>query len=294
MHYNTSAPLVSVLMTVYNREKYIAAAIESVLASTYTNWELIIVDDQSNDNSVGIAQSYAKKDQRIEVYINQKNLGDYPNRNQAAAYAKGKYLKYVDADDLIYPYGLEQLLYYMEQFPEAGYGLCSLPQDKFDIFPFQLTPEKAYQRHYLEQALFYKAPLSSIIKTKAFIKAGRFTGKRMLGDFEMWNILSREFPVVLMPHGIVWSREHEEQEMADHRNDPALPFNLLVLAEELLENKACPLSAEDKRRAIEKNKKQQATAILSAMKNHSLKKGKELLNKSKLSLRQTLLFKFKS
>lgn len=281
-------------MTVYNRNKYIAAAIESILASTYTHWELIIVDDQSKDDSVAIAQSYAKQDQRIRVYVNEKNLGDYPNRNQAASYAKGKYLKYVDADDLIYPYGLEQLVFYMEQFPEAGYGLCSLPQDEFAIFPFQLSPEEAYQRHYLKQDLFYKAPLSSMIKKEAFETAGRFTGKRMLGDFEMWNILSRQFPVVLMPHGIVWSREHEEQEMADHRNDPAFPFNLLLLAEELLENKDCPLSPNDKSLALKKLKNQQASAILSAFKNHSLKKGKELLNKSELSLRQTLLFKFKS
>src|SRR5690606_2521559 len=100
-----STPLVSVLMTVYNREKYIAEAIKSVLASTYQNWELIIVDDQSMDNSVAIAQSFAQKDPRIQVHVNKENLGDYPNRNRAASYAKGKYLKYVDSDDLIYPYG---------------------------------------------------------------------------------------------------------------------------------------------------------------------------------------------
>ena len=59
-------PLVSVLMTAYNREKYIAEAIESVLASTYKNFELIIVDDCSKDKTVEIARRYAKKDQRIK------------------------------------------------------------------------------------------------------------------------------------------------------------------------------------------------------------------------------------
>lgn len=294
MQHNTSAPLVSVLMTVYNRNKYIAAAIESILASTYTHWELIIVDDQSKDDSVAIAQSYAKQDQRIRVYVNEKNLGDYPNRNQAASYAKGKYLKYVDADDLIYPYGLEQLVFYMEQFPEAGYGLCSLPQDEFAIFPFQLSPEEAYQRHYLKQDLFYKAPLSSMIKKEAFETAGRFTGKRMLGDFEMWNILSQKYPVVLMPHGIVWSREHDEQEMADHRNDPAFAFDLLLLAEKFLTNNDCPLVEKDKEVALNKNKKHQAITILSVMKHYSIKKGKELINKSNLSLLETLKYRFVS
>jgi glycosyltransferase involved in cell wall biosynthesis len=85
-----NTPIVLILTTVYNRKKYIGACIESVLASIYKDWELIIVDDQSNDNSVAIAQKYEEKDARIKVYINETNLGDYPNRNQAASYAQGK------------------------------------------------------------------------------------------------------------------------------------------------------------------------------------------------------------
>src|SRR5258708_31839495 len=114
-----NAPLVSVLMTAYNREKYIAEAIESVRNSTYANWELIIVDDLSKDNTVAIAKQYEAKDSRIKVYVNEQNLGDYPNRNQAATYARGKYLKYVDADDQLYPHGLQVVVSYMERFPEA-------------------------------------------------------------------------------------------------------------------------------------------------------------------------------
>jgi len=94
---------VSILTTVYNREKHLAACINSVLACSYQDWELIIVDDVSTDASVAIAKSYEQKDARIKVYVNDKNLGDYPNRNKAASYAKGKYIKYLDADDIIYP-----------------------------------------------------------------------------------------------------------------------------------------------------------------------------------------------
>ncbi|HEY4875342.1 MAG TPA: glycosyltransferase family 2 protein, partial [Puia sp.] len=113
-------PLVSVLMTAYNREKYIAQAIESVLASSYKNFELIIVDDCSSDNTIEIAKKYQQQDSRIKVHVNEKNLGDYPNRNKAASYAKGKYLKYVDADDYIYPAGLELLIQMMAKFQNAG------------------------------------------------------------------------------------------------------------------------------------------------------------------------------
>lgn len=210
------SPLVSVLMTAYNREKYIAEAIESVLSSTYTNFELIIVDDQSKDKTVEIARYYEAKDSRVKVYINEKNLGDYPNRNRAASYAKGKYLKYVDADDIIYPFGLEQLVYYMEQFPNAGYGLCSLKPNLKKRFPLLLSSSDAYNYHYLGSGLFHKAPLSAIINKQAFDSVKGFVEERMVGDFEMWHKLSLKYSVVLMPHGIVWYRSHDSQEMKDY------------------------------------------------------------------------------
>ena len=85
-----SGPLVSILTTSYNREKYIAECIESVLASAFRDYEYIVVEDCSTDRSYEIALEYAKKDARIRVYRNEKNLGDYPNRNRAASYATGK------------------------------------------------------------------------------------------------------------------------------------------------------------------------------------------------------------
>lgn len=115
-------PLVSILTTCYNREKYLAECIESVTNSTFQDWEMIIVDDQSQDKSVRIAKTYASKDKRISVYVNDKNVGDYPNRNRAASYAKGKYLKYLDADDMLYKNTLEIMVENMEQFSEAALG----------------------------------------------------------------------------------------------------------------------------------------------------------------------------
>ncbi|GAB3663604.1 hypothetical protein GCM10028791_39020 [Echinicola sediminis] len=86
-------PLVSVLMPAYNSEAYIGIAIQSVIDSTYQNWELIITDDNSTDNTLEIARSFEKNDDRVKVILNDKNYGDYPNRNKAASHAQGKYLK---------------------------------------------------------------------------------------------------------------------------------------------------------------------------------------------------------
>lgn len=202
-------------MTCYNREKYISIAIESVLASTYPNFELIIVDDGSIDDTVKIAKQYAAKDERIKVYENEKNLGDYPNRNEAAFYATGKYLKYVDSDDYIYPHGLEIMVNSMEQFPDAGFGLCSLKPDAERPFPFMLNAKEAYEYHFFGPGLFHKGPLTAIFLKSAFDAVGGFKEKRMISDIDMWHRLALQYPVVLMPDGLVWQRKHAEQELKD-------------------------------------------------------------------------------
>ena len=250
-------PLVSVLMTSYNREKYIGEAIESVLNSTYQQWELIIVDDQSTDRTVEIARSYEQKDKRVKVYINEKNLGDYPNRNKAASYAKGKYLKYVDSDDLVYSYCLELLVCFMEKFPEAGYGLCTIPPLKEQMFPIYLTPVEAYRSYYSGKiGLFDRAPLSAIIKKEAFDTLGGFSGKQHVGDFELWQVLSRYFSVVLMPEGMVWNREHHEQQMQANRNNPFVLYKYLNLSLKLLNHPECPLKDNELREVLKRKKVQ--------------------------------------
>jgi glycosyltransferase involved in cell wall biosynthesis len=248
-------PLVSILTVAYNHEKYIAQSIESVLASTYTNFELIVVDDVSKDNTVAIARKYEEKDSRVKVYVNESNLGDYPNRNKAASYAKGEYIKYVDGDDLIYPWGLEILVSGMEAFPDAGWGLCSLEQDEKRIFPFKLTPKEIYEYAYLGPGLFHKSPLSSIIRTDVFEKIGRFTGKKYLGDFEFWHLLGLEYDLVLMPHGMVWHRIHDQQLSKFLRTDPSVDFKYNVSAQNFFRsNNKIPLDQLQKNKALKKLK----------------------------------------
>jgi len=236
MHPN---PGISVLMTTYNRERYVEMAIRSVLASTFTDFELVVVDDGSKDHTVSIVQELAAEDSRIVLHRNPQNLGDYPNRNRAASLARGKYLKYVDADDLIYPWGLQILWDCMEKYPEAGWGLCSLAQDKQRIFPFLLAPDEAYRYHYLGPGLFHKAPLSSIIRKTLFEKVGGFEPLRMVGDSEMWHRLAQRYPVVLMPHGMVWYRLHDDQESNDI-HEFALTYQRIV--QHYLSSPDCPLT----------------------------------------------------
>ena len=91
--------LVSIITPVYNGEKYIAQTIESVLAQTYPDWEMLIIDDGSRDNSAAIARDYCARDSRISLY-SQTNAGSAAARNNGIRRARGRYIALLDADDL--------------------------------------------------------------------------------------------------------------------------------------------------------------------------------------------------
>jgi glycosyltransferase involved in cell wall biosynthesis len=124
-----SQPLVSIVTPIYNGEEHLAECIESVLAQTYHNWEYIIVNNCSSDNSLAIAQSYGERNQRIRVHNNTEFLRIIPNHNNALRQISGasKYCKMIFADDWLYPDCVERMVALAEANPSvgivAGYGL---------------------------------------------------------------------------------------------------------------------------------------------------------------------------
>lgn len=108
-------PLVSIVTPCYNAEDFIGMTIESVLAQTYQNWEMIIVDDGSDDKSTQIVATYAKQDSRIKPILNQKNIGVAKSRNNATDKATGKYIALLDSDDTWFPEKLKSQLELMKK-----------------------------------------------------------------------------------------------------------------------------------------------------------------------------------
>jgi len=247
-------PLVSVLMTAYNSEKFIEEAIESVLASNFSNFELIVVDDCSKDNTRAIVQGFALKDERLKLHINENNLGDYPNRNKAASLAKGKYIKYLDSDDIMYPHCLDVMIAAMEMFPEAGFGLSSMP-DPYKPYPILLNSKEAYLENFNGYGHFLRAPGSGIIKLDAFNKVGGFSGERMIGDADLWYKMAMYYPLVKMSTYLYWDRQHENQE---RRSAYAKQYPKLqkMILDRYFNHPDCPLS-EDEKKEILKNKRKQ-------------------------------------
>ena len=106
--------LVSIITPLYNGEAFVAQTIDSVLSQTYTNWEMIIINDGSKDNSENIVRSYCDTDSRIKLF-NQKNAGSAAARNNGIRRAQGRYIALLDADDLWEPFFLESQLALMRE-----------------------------------------------------------------------------------------------------------------------------------------------------------------------------------
>lgn len=104
--------MVSIIMPCHNNASFVKEAISSVVAQTYEDWELLIVDDASTDGSIDVALSFG--DERIHIYRNPTNMGAAHSRNVAIANAKGKYVAFLDADDYWYPNKLERQVEFME------------------------------------------------------------------------------------------------------------------------------------------------------------------------------------
>lgn len=111
---------ISVLMTAYNAEKYIQDSIESIRKQTYKNFEFLILDDGSYDNTYKIAKSYEKKDKRIKVYKNNRNKNIAPSRNLLLKKSKGEFIAWADADDISTPDRLKLEFEYLKKHPEVG------------------------------------------------------------------------------------------------------------------------------------------------------------------------------
>lgn len=235
-------PLVSVLMTAYNRANFIGEAIESVLASTYQNFELIIVDDQSKDETAFIARNYEQKDNRVRVYMNERNLGDYQNRNKAATYARGKYIKYLDSDDKIFDFGLEYCVNEMEKYPEAAIGM-SLLYDMGAADSICWSPEKIVREHLFDRPYLGIGPSGTIIRLDKFIETGGFDTRFGVSSDMYFNIkMASYFPVVLLPKMYFYYREHEGQQKNNEKGYLAMGY---LYFKEVLEKVALPLRSDE-------------------------------------------------
>jgi glycosyltransferase involved in cell wall biosynthesis len=201
-------------MTAYNREKYIAESIESVLNQTYVDFELLISDDCSTDSTVKIANHYAQIDPRVKIISNKTNLGDYPNRNRVASIAKGDILFYVDSDDSIVADALGYLVSMFSKFPTCKY--LTFTCDEFYKDDCMIDSETVLRRNFYEFPILNQGPGATAIYRDYFLQIGGFPELYGPSNDMYYNIkASISSPVILCHYKFLNYRIHSHQESSD-------------------------------------------------------------------------------
>lgn len=165
--------LITVIIPVYNASRFLAECLDSVLAQSYQCWELIAVNDGSKDDSLDILRDYANKDSRIKM-IDKQNEGVSVARNTALAEAKGEYIFFADADDLLYPDALQLLMETMEQFDVTLVKADFRAINSAGCEAF-VNKRKVIRRQYAGHPML----------------ADRFAKKVVMGEYFLWTCLFR-------------------------------------------------------------------------------------------------------
>ena len=201
---------ISVIMPVYNGEKYLAEAIESILTQTFTDFELIIVNDGSTDSSLETIERY--NDRRIKLINNSKNLGITKSLNIALKEAKGKYIARQDADDISLSTRLEEQLKYIETHPEVGVvgtNVYNIQEDGTISGSSCLDPKPTLEKLLKDNRIIH----GSIMMGKRVIEeVGYYDDAfRISQDYELWLRISKNYEIRNIKNPLYKLRAHKKR-----------------------------------------------------------------------------------
>lgn len=256
-------PLVSIIMTAYNREKYIAEAIESVLNNTYPNYELIIVDDHSTDQTINIVKSYLSKSHKIKFFQNEVNLGDYPNRNRGVSCAKGEFISFVDSDDKLHPDTIKTLINNLTIKPDFNFAMTwQHSKERFELSGFD-----ALRKHFFEFNFLNIGPGETFFRKSFFDKIGGYPTKYGPANDMYFNLKVCSFSKIhFEPFEFIYYRRHDGQEI---NNNYGYLYNNYNYLNDALQELNLNLTHSEIKLLLKKNKRR---FILNAL-NYLLKTG---------------------
>jgi glycosyltransferase involved in cell wall biosynthesis len=242
-------PLVSIIMTAYNREKFIGEAIESVLNNSYANYELIVVDDLSTDQTVNIVKSYLLKSEKIKFFQNEVNLGDYPNRNRGVSYANGDFICFVDSDDKLLPETIKTLVDLFAEKPDFNFAMTwQHSKDRFELSGFD-----AIRKHFFERNFLNIGPGETFYRKSFFESIGQYATKYGPANDMYFNLKVCTFSKInLEPFKFIYYRRHEGQEL---NNNYSYLYNSYNYLNDALKELNLNLSNSEVNWLIKKNKR---------------------------------------
>lgn len=237
MSLSMTKPKVSILIPAFNYAHYLSEAIDSVLSQTFSNFELIVVDNCSTDNTEEIVNSYAQNDTRIKFIRNQENIGMYRNYNQALLLARGDYIKFLNADDKFEPTLLEKFVNILENDTTISV-VTSFRQyfgSKNDVLipPFKGKVESTTAiLSSLKKGNWIGEP-TTVMFRRENLNLGLFDiSLLMFADQDMWLRHLRVGNLYVIDEVLSYFRIHEEQGTVNLTDDSSKRlFNLLQYAE---------------------------------------------------------------
>ena len=240
---NSTQPLFTVATITYNSGKWVRQAIESVLASSFTDFEYLISDDCSTDDTWAIIQQY--NDPRIRAWRNESNHGEYPNRNTILQQATGRYIIYIDGDDILYKGSLRNLSEYLFAYPEAGM-IWGIPHYDFIVFPVVFSPAQIFRIEFLGN--YYWSMIGfpeTVFKTELLHQSGGFNENYAIGDYYIKKKLAIDTPVLLIPISIAYWRIRTGQASQNAGNNYRSLLEQYEIDKGILNDNKFPLSTEE-------------------------------------------------
>ena len=209
-----NTPKISAIMSVYNGEEYLDAAIESVIKQTFTDWELIIINDCSTDATADILAKFAMQDKRIRVYTNEVNLRLPKSLNKAISYAEGKYIARMDADDICLPTRFEKQYAFMEKNGDVALSSCRFMTLKKEgiasggcggrIDNEALCARLLFTNPILHPGIIAKAEIMKELKYDETLTCTE--------DLELWTRFAmRGYKIEILPEYLMLYRIHDKQ-----------------------------------------------------------------------------------
>lgn len=215
----TERPTVSVCLPVFNGERYLAAAIESVLAQTFADFELVVCDDLSTDSSREIIQNYVAKDSRVRLHANEAQQGLFENYNLCLSLSRAPFIKWFAQDDILYPQALERMVPILRDNPTVS--LVASAKKIVDAFGAERdfeAPQLADGLHdgnsligeSLKQYRNFVGEPVAVLVRKDRCGTGFDPNYCSLGDNELWFRVLKDSQLFFVSEPLVAFRQHKD------------------------------------------------------------------------------------
>ena len=209
-------PVITIIIPTFNREKFIGAAIRSVLEQSFQEFEIIVVNDGSTDGTAEIVRSFSTDKLR---YIYQENHGRSSARNHALRLARGRYIAFLDSDDLYLPGKLEMQVSYLDAYPDVGMvytsAFCMDENGKLNDYRYDA---KVSGWIYRDVAFFRPVTITLptvMVRRDVFDKVGNFDERmERFEDTDMWRRIAKRFLVHAIPTPTCYLRTHQGNALA--------------------------------------------------------------------------------